>query len=245
MLDFILALNPYIWIADLLILGLLGAVTIKQKQLSSSLTTQALIVIVSGAKIQCQSLINEFVSPHASQMSYMFWLIGFCIFTISLLFGLYCLDKDILTRKLKNYRVVIILASAVLIGNIVYLQYLTLTFEAQTINYKIWIISAFYLGISLIDGLAIYAIYKLHQMMQTPHLLLARMYILAFSVTATLQVLRFNQKLIFESNLYQDAYQMAFAGINIGTTIVAIVVALLALYQTFVQGEKGKLSWKY
>lgn len=244
MLELLFALNHDIWVGDLLTLFAFAIVAIKLRQSSSSLATQTIIVISSGIILKHHMLANSIASPFGDETNHALWILSFGILNLLLILGLvttYRLEPPLLRQSRRPT----VLFLSLLLCCIVYLQYSTLSNQEQGINYKVWIISFFYLGGALIDGLAIYAIYKLHQMMQTPHLLLARMYILAFSVTATLQVLRFNQKLIFESNLYQDAYQMAFAGINIGTTIVAIVVALLALYQTFVQGEKGKLSWKY
>jgi hypothetical protein len=233
----------YLWLADLGTLCIFAALAIKLRQNSSSLMTQAFVVLISGTIIKYQILVNSFVSPETNQTIFTFWVVGLALFDCFIAFAFYMIYQRYKEGIKPALRTAYVLVALILILVIAYTQYVPLFSGSGALYYKLWIITAFYIGGAFIDSFIIYVIYKLHQCNNKTHSLIARMYILAFSVTAIMQILRFNEKYILESNSYKVVYQLGLASINISTSVITLLIACLAIYQFFSNKKRKGLLW--
>lgn len=244
MTEIIDTLLKYLWVVDFTTLCVFMALALKRRQNNSSLITQAFVVIISGTIIKYQALVNSFVSSETSQFVLTLWVVGFLLIDCVIVFIFYKLYQWLKKSIKPALRMSYILIAAVLILIIAYTQYASLFFGSEGPSYKLWVITAYYIGIALLDSFAIYVIFKLHDLNNKMHSLIARMYILAFSVAAIMQMLRFNEKYIWESNSFESAYQLGLASINISASTIALLIACLAIYQFYSQKEREGLLWK-
>jgi hypothetical protein len=237
-------LVEYLWIIDFFIFCLLGILVYQQRQLNSSFMTQSAIVIISGTITKYEGLILSFVNPASGQNAFALWCFGFVLFDCAVVFVLYRFYGTVKKRidSAKQTFAYALISGGFVIGNI-YGQYSTLYLGDKGMSYKLWILIAFHLGACLFYSLAIFAVMKAHKLANKHHTLIARTYILAFSVAALIQVSMLNELYFFETEYLDGVYRWGLASINVGTTGVAMVVACLGVWQYLRKSERQGWLW--
>lgn len=247
MLELFDTLNKYLWISDFAVLCIFAVVAFKLRQNSSTLMTLAIVAILSGVIIKYGKLVNSFQDPVTEQWVFLLWCAGFALFDCVITYVLFRHYQSFKSRyKSMSKALFIILAAAFLVYTI-YLQYGPLLFDIKGPSYKVWRLTAFYLGVALLDGLVIYVIHQVHRITDKKRSLIARTYILAFFVAANLQVFSFIELYYWQTNNLANIYQWGLASINICTSMAAIFVACLAVYQYYNHSEQPRkgILWKF
>lgn len=237
-------LNDYIWITDFIVLCIFSAFAFKQSKNNSSLLTQAFVVIISGIIIKYRDLVNGFTDPLSSQAVLNLWLGGFAFYDAVIILALVAFYKSFVSKHQKALRMAYIGLTSLLMLNFIVAQYAPFLFDVEGVSYKLWVIMAFFFGIALLDGLAVYAIYKLHRFFNLTHCLIARMYMLAFAVAALFQIAGFCAKYFWHSKSFEPTYQVILASINICTSFVALLIAFLAAYQLMCKKNREGVLWR-
>lgn len=244
MLALMVTLNEYLWVSDFVILCIFSTIAFKRKNISSSLLTQAAVVIISGTIIQYQDLVNGFIAPTASSTALNLWLFGFAIYDSVIILSLLVFYKLLIKQYKLALRLGYIGMSALVVLNLIYSQYAPFVFGAEFEAYKLWIIVAFFFGVALFDGFAVFALYKLHSLFKLTHCLIARMYMLAFAVASIIQLAGFCAKYFWHSKDFEAIYQFSLASINISTSFVTLLIAVLAVYHFYTNKNKEGLVWR-
>lgn len=231
MLEILDSIIEYVWVADFAALCLFAALGLRQKTISSSLLTQAVVVCLTGVIIQFQATVNTFVAPEGSDTVFWLWCAGFVIFdclaaliTIKTFHQLKDAAKPVPLKFLQFVILVFLLS-------FVYLQYQTLWGEQALPSYKIWKLACFYIGLVFFNALVIFAIRKAHDICGKQQRLLARTCTLAFFAAANLQLVMFLEVYLFETKNFTPIYDWGFASINMCTSGVALIIATLSSYQ--------------
>jgi hypothetical protein len=246
MIELFGTLNEYLWISDFAVMCVFALVAFKFRQNSSTLITLAIAAILSGVIIKYGDLVNSFKDPASAQSIFLFWCIGFGLIDCVMTYVLYRHYKTFKSRYKTVSKFIFIIPATAFLAYTVYLQYGPLLFDIKGPSYKVWRLAAFYLGVALLDGLVIYVIHQAHQLSNKPRSFIARTYILAFFVAANLQIISFIELYFWQTNKLANVYQWSLASINICTTLVAMVIACLAIYQHYnnKQPREGIL-WKF
>lgn len=231
MLEILDSIIEYVWVADFATLCLFATLGLRQKTITSSLLTQAVVVCLTGVIIQFQATLNAFVAPEASDTVFWLWCAGFIIFdclaALIAIKTLHQLKDAAKPVPLKFLQFVI----SVFLLSLVYLQYQTLWGEQALPSYKIWKLACFYIGLVFFNALVIFAIRKAHDICGKQQRILARTCTLAFFAAANLQLIRFLEMLIMETKSFSIFYYWGFASINICTSGLALIIATLSSYQ--------------
>lgn len=111
-------------------------------------------------------------------------------------------------------------------------------------QYKTLVRVAWYLGFVLFDLLAIYAVYKLHQIYQMSYRFIAKMVILAYFCKALLHLTRFTERHFWDTDYLQSLYQFGIVAINVGGAVTVLIFAVGALYGHFAHKRVGGAVWR-
>ncbi|MFT4930130.1 MAG: cytochrome c biogenesis protein CcdA [Phenylobacterium sp.] len=103
---------------------------------------------------------------------------------------------------------------------------------------------AWYLGFACFYALGVYAIYKIHQVLRVNYQFIARMILLQFFVLGQLQLLRYAERLLWDTHYLKPLYQSGIVGVNVTTAIVTLGFALTVGYSQY-QVNKGKKGVKW
>ncbi len=245
MIEIINILVKYLWITDFITLSIFAGIAFRKKENSSSFMTQGfIVVIISGVIIKYQELVNSFIDPSTNDNVANLWLGGFAFYDAVIIFILVAFYKSYVVNHQKVMKLAFTGLASLLMLNFIAVQYMPFLFDVEAVPYKLWIIMAFFFGVALFDGFAVFAIYKLHVFFNLPHGLIARMYILAFSVAALIQITGFCAKYFWHSKAFDYPYQIILASINIGTSFIAMLVAFLAVYQLVNNKNREGWVWK-
>jgi hypothetical protein len=101
-----------------------------------------------------------------------------------------------------------------------------------------------YMGFVSFDTLGIYVIYKIHKIFNINYQFIARMIMLQLFVLGQLQLLRYTERLIFDSDYLMALYKSGVIGINITTALVALIFALVVSYSKY-RVNRGKQGVKW
>ena len=107
-------------------------------------------------------------------------------------------------------------------------------------SYKLF---AWYIGFALLNGLAILTIWYLHRCFKLRYGMIARMALLQYFVLAQLQLLRYGERLLWQTDYLKPIYQAGIASINIGTALVALGFAVLALHHELNTNHHKGVKW--
>ena len=237
-------LNKYIWMSDFITLLVFAALALHQRQNSSSLMTQGLVVLMSGIIIRYTALVNSFVSPDTSQSVFILWCIGFAVFDCVVAFIFFKGFQYVRNRCNSAITASFVILAAIFMISLLTFQYGPLLFGIDGPSYKLWTLIAFDLGIAAFEVFVIYAIRQAHLVSKKPYSLIARMYILAFFVSINIHIFTFLELYFWETHNLASVYKWGFASINISTTTVAFVITLLAIFHHFSKKNREGMLWQ-
>lgn len=231
MLLFILHEN--LWICDALTLGGFFALALKQRAVGSNFLTIAIVFTMSRIIINYSMLVAGFGDPMASRFSFYWWCVTFSLANIALMWAFYYHYPSIKQANKRWFNVLYIGFVMALMGSLIYVQFGPLLFGIEGITYKTWVRVAHYMGIALLDGIAIVAIHRLHVLARLKYSAMAKMYLLAFFVAGCLQLARFAERYIFDTHYLAGIYRWGLASINITTTAIVLAICAMAIYQHY------------
>jgi hypothetical protein len=235
--------NEHIWIVDFALLCVFAALALKLQHYRSNAMTMVLVVLFSGVVINYQLLVNTFASPDTSVAIFSLWCAGFAVFecvTAFVLFKSYQLFKR--RNSNLNARVYAVIATTFMIG-IFTLQFGPLLFGLDGPSYKLWVLFSFDMGSAGLCTLAIYSIAQVHLLSHISYGFIAKMYLLAFFITALLHIVVFTELFLWETNHLQETFHWALAGINSGTTSVTAFIACLAIFKSLSNKKREGGLW--
>lgn len=239
----LISLAKYLWVIDFTLLCVFAVLTSKKRQISSSFMTLALIVMTSGIIVRYEPVVKSFVSPETSHYIFVLWTIGFVCFDSILIYFLFQFDKIIRLRNRPIERIFFIVLATLFMASIVDSQFNVLLFNTTGTSYKVWLITAYFLGPATIYGIAIYAIHQAHLAYKKSYSLIARMYLLALVVELHLQIMMFIELYAWETKRLEVIYKWGLLSITISTTIVIMIVACLAIIQFNSKKQREGLLW--
>lgn len=123
-------------------------------------------------------------------------------------------------------------------------QYAPHLLEITDEQYTTLVRVAWYIGFAVFDFIAIYAVYKLHQIYQMSYRFIAKMVILAYFTKAILHLTRFTERHFFDTELLQPVYKYGIIGVNIGGAFTVLVISLAALYAHYADRRIGGAIWR-
>jgi hypothetical protein len=134
----------------------------------------------------------------------------------------------------------IALAVSIIVGKVM-LEYSPKLLAAKTPENLALVTFVWYVGFVFFDAVAIFAIYKSHAVRKIRYSLIAKMVLLSFFVKAQLHLLRYTERLIWDTDFLMPLYKSGIVSINVTTAITAIIFAVIAYIQYY---RSGATKWK-
>lgn len=235
-------LNKYIWIGDFAVLCVFVILALKLQQNNSNVMTMGVIVLISGIIMNYQPLVKSIVSPDTSQTIFILWCFGFAAFQCLLAFMLFKGYQWFKRRSNLTANVFAVVATLFMTA-VVTVQFGPLLFSIDGSSYKLWRLFAFDFGTTGLLALAMYAIWQIHQLNQKTYGFIARMYLLAFFVIANIHMATFTELYLSETDYLAGVYHWGLMGIHIGTSLVTMLIAGLAIFQNFSKKKREGGIW--
>jgi hypothetical protein len=243
MSEILLTLVKYIWVLDFTALCVFFVLYLKSGQISSSLLTLVVAVVISRIVNQYEFLVFAIQGPSEGSGYLMAWCIGFAIADLILAFSFYKMYTSFKKRFGGKARLLIIFLVSTFMIALINIQYGPLLFDNDDPTHKLWIRVAFYLGNVVLYTIATYAIHKLHERNKVSYSVIARMYIIAFFAATHLQIFRFLERLTWDTNYLEPIYRWGFVSINSCTTALTLLVATLAIYNHYSKSKREGTLW--
>lgn len=239
-----IALN-YLWLCDFITLMLFALITFIYKVNSSSVITQLLVVAASGVILKYSGWVGTFVGPDKEQSVLTYWYIGFALVD-SLILGIVYWHYRQLSGQTSN-----IVSRGFALGGLVLLSYLvykqlSLLMFNQTDEkaFLQWLQTAYYIGNSALAILISFVILKVHEFNKLKRTLIANMYLLAYFVGTIIYIAQYLELVLWQTNHIIGLYTWGMAGVNIGTSGVALTIASLAIYKHVSKRELKGAVWE-
>jgi hypothetical protein len=151
----------------------------------------------------------------------------------------------ILIKEAKLSSTFIALAVVVLIDGIM-LNYIEMLKGIKGPEYLDFVIFAWNIGFAAIDCLVIVCIHKLHRVSKTPYCLVTKVIILEYFTYGVMQVVRYIERSVFDTNYLKGMYQSGILAINLATTAMVVIFALIICYFKYQQSKGKEVSiWTY
>jgi hypothetical protein len=233
----------YLWFLDFAILCVFIDIAKKNKIYSSSLRTMTVVVLLSGVITQYRHFIFAIKEPEVSQVILNLWLFAFVIVDITFI---YLIRRQYQTHIFKFSNLMkglYIIAAVILIAIVVKLQFGPYIFDIKGATHKTWVRIAHYIGFSIIECCAIYAIHHIHSISKLKYSFIAKMYLLALFIYVNLNVFRFLERTIWDTNYLAAIYRWGLVSINFSTTAVTLLIACLAIYNQNKDNNREGILW--
>jgi hypothetical protein len=201
------------------------------------------VVLLAGVLTQYRHFIFSIKEPEASQLVLNLWLISFVIVDIALVYFMskqYQSFKLNCSQLLKGFYISFMVMFMVILLKLQFAPYI---FGTEGASHKTWVRIAHYIGFSVIECLAIYAIHQIHRVSKLQYSFIARMYLLTFFVYVNLNVFRFLERTLWDTNYLAGFYRWGFVSINFSTTAVTLLIACLAIYNHNKNNNREGTLW--
>lgn len=243
MSDILFAFAKNIWVTDFVALCVFFVLYLKSKQVTSSLLTMVVALVIGFFILQYRTLVFSIKGPDTSTEYLIAWCIGFIITDLILAFAFYRIYSSFQKKFSRNTQLFIVAFLSVFMVGLVSIQFGPLLFDTEGVTYKTWVRVAYYLGNVVLYTLATYAIQKLHERNKISYSIIGRMYIMAFFAATNLQIFRFLERLTWDTHYLAAFYKWGIVSINICTAAVALFVATLAVYNYYSKTEHKGALW--
>lgn len=243
MSDILLIIAKNIWITDFAALCVFFVLYLKSKQVTSSLLTMVVALVIGFFILQYRTLVFSFKGPDTGADYLMAWCIGFVIADLILAFSFYRIYTSFQKKFGRKTQLLIIAFLSVFMMGLISIQFGPLLLNTEGLTHKTWVRMAYYLGSVVLYTLATYAIQKLHERNRVAYSIIGRMYIMAFFAATNLQIFRFLERLTWDTNYLAPLYRRGIVSINICTTAVTLFVVTLAIYNHYSKTEHKGALW--
>lgn len=226
-------IGNYLWVCDFISLGILLFLAWQNKEISSSLIAVAIAVIIGGVSLQYGPLVLSIKGPDTSTGARIAWYVTFAVLDVIAIFALYKVLQHYKQRLQRTFNVLLtMLVVSVIISGIT-IQYGPLLFEMQGPDHKMWVRFAWYMGFVVLNGLAIYAIYKTHSAFGKRNSFITRMVLLTAYVISICHIIRFAERYTWDTDHLEAIYRWSIVSINTTATIVTFIIVCVALYRHY------------
>ena len=243
MSETLLTIAKNTWIIDFAALCIFFVLYLKNKQVTSSLLTMAVAIVIGFIVIQYRTLVFSIKSPDTGFDYLIGWCVGFIIADLIMAFVLYRTYASFKRHFGRKTQLSIIVFMAAFMIALVSIQFGPLFFDMEGSSHKLWVRVAYYLGNVVLYTIATYGIQKLHEQNKVAFSIIGRVYIMQLFVATNLQVFRFLERLTWDTNYLEPIYRWGFVSINSCTTAMTLLVATLAIYNRYSKIERKGALW--
>jgi hypothetical protein len=243
MSEILLTIAKNTWVIDFAALCIFFVLYLKNKQVTSSLLTMAVALVIGFIVIQYRTLVFAIKSPDAGFDYLIGWCVGFIIADLIMAFVLYRIYASFKNNFGRKAQLAVIVFMAAFMIALVSIQFGPLLFDMEGSSHKLWVRVAYYLGNVVLYTIAIYGIQKLHERNKVAFSIIGRVYIMQLLVATNLQIFRFLERLTWDTNYLEPVYKWGFVSINSCTTAVTLFIATLAIYNHYSRAKRKGVLW--
>ena len=234
-------LYQQLWLLNFLALAALFMLALKQRQSNSTVSTVAIVMLMGGIILQYEDLVLGLPSPHEGRATLWLWAGVYVLLDAVIVLGLWHLMRpwrhNSVRRRTKGLCIAMICAvGALIVDN----QVRSLLFDDTQEAYRYWWRMLYFLGAVAIYCGSVFAIHQAHKIQRFRYQFVAKLYLLAYLWVALLQIARFLERSLWQTDVLGGVYAWGMVAVNVITTSAVMAITLLACHKAIRRPEQMK-----